>query len=321
MQTRRLGRSDLEVTVIMMGCWQAGKAQWSNVTDEDSIAAIRAAREAGINCFDTAEGYGGGHSERIVAQALGSHRQEVIIATKVGAGNLAPEKVATACEASLERLQTDYIDLYQIHWPSGSWGSPIVPIEDTMAALLELKEQGKIRAIGVSNFFGEQIEEALQHGRIDSLQPPYSLFWRPFEQNGTNEVCVKNEIGIIPYSPMAQGLLTGKFNQDNRPGEGDNRSGNALFKDPIYGKALAAVEQLRLIADKYGKTTGQLALQWLLSQTGVTSVIVGARNAEQVQGNVGAADFTIDEADLQEIDRIGRTVTDELKLDQTNMWK
>lgn len=321
MQTRRLGRSDLELTVVTMGCWQAGKAQWSNVTDEDSIAALRAALDAGINCFDTAEGYGGGHSERIVAQALEGRRDEVLIATKVGAHNLAPEKVAKTCEESLERLNTDRIDLYQIHWPSGSWGSPIVPIQDTMAALLKLQEQGKIRAIGVSNFKTQHIEEALQHGRIDSLQPPYSLFWRSFEENGTLETCVKNEIGIIPYSPLAQGLLTGKFNKDNRPGEGDNRANSALFKDPIYETALSAVDQLKPIAQKYGKTTGQLALAWLLAQPGVTSVIVGARNPEQVQGNIGAADFTIDEADLKEIDRIGRTVTDNLEDDQTNMWE
>jgi aryl-alcohol dehydrogenase-like predicted oxidoreductase len=320
MQKRRLGRSDLELTVLTMGCWQAGKDSWSNVTDEDSIAALRAAFDSGINCFDTAEGYGGGHSERIVAQALEGHRKEVILATKVGASNLAPEKVVTACEGSLERLSTDYIDLYQIHWPSGAWGSPVVPIEDTMAALLKLKEQGKIRAIGVSNFKGPQIEEALQHGRIDSLQPPYSLFWRSFEENGTFATCVKHDVSIIPYSPLAQGLLTGKFNQDNRPGEGDNRAGNVLFKDPAYGQAIAAVDQLRPIADKYGKTTGQLALQWLLSRPGVASVIVGARNAEQVQGNLDAATFVIDEADLQEIDRIGRTVTDNLEDDQTNMW-
>jgi aryl-alcohol dehydrogenase-like predicted oxidoreductase len=203
MQKRRLGRSDLELTVLTMGCWQAGKDSWSNVTDEDSIAALRAAFDSGINCFDTAEGYGGGHSERIVAQALEGHREEVILATKVGASNLAPEKVATACEGSLERLSTDYIDLYQIHWPSGAWGSSVVPIEDTMAALLKLKEQGKIRAI-VSRTSKVTRSRKLSTWRIDSLQPPYSLFWRSFEENGTFETCVKHDVSIIPYSPLAQ---------------------------------------------------------------------------------------------------------------------
>jgi len=318
MEKRRLGRSDLEVTVLTMGCWQAGKDQWTNVNDDDSIAAMRAAFDAGINFFDTAEAYGGGHSEKILAKALEGHRDEVLIATKVFPGNYTADKVQAACEASLERLQTDHIDLYQLHWPTGSWGTPIVPIEETLPPLLRLQEQGKIRALGVSNYNSAQIEEVLGVGRVESLQPPYSLFWRPFENNGTFQTCIENEIGIIAYSPLAQGLLTGKFNKDNRPD--DNRSGNVLFQGEVYDKALAAVDQLRAIASKYGKTTGQLSLQWLLSQPGVTSVIVGARTAEQVQDNVESAGFQISPEDIQEIDRIGRTVSDSLPEDKTNMW-
>ncbi|MBV9867201.1 MAG: aldo/keto reductase [Abitibacteriaceae bacterium] len=320
MEKRRLGRSDLEVTVLTMGCWQAGKSQWTGVTDEDSIAAIRAAIDAGINFLDTAEGYGSGHSEEIVAQAIEGRRDEVLIATKVSPHNLTTEKVVESCENSLKRLNTDRIDLYQIHWPAGSWGGPQIPIDETMVALTKLVEQGKVRALGCSNFNGQQIEEALQHGRLDSLQPPYSLFFRPYEFDGTFKTCVDNGVGIIAYSPLAQGLLTGKFNKDNRPGENDNRSGNALFKGETYDKALAAVDALKPIAKKYGKSTGQLSLQWLLAQPGVTSVIVGARTAEQVKDNISAADFQISPEDLQEIDRIGRTVTDTLPEDKTNMW-
>lgn len=318
MQKRRLGRSDLEVTVLTMGCWQAGKSQWTDVTDENSVAALRAAADAGINFFDTAEGYGDGHSEEIVAQALEGRRDNVLIATKVSPHNLFADKIAESCDNSLRRLKTDRIDLYQIHWPAGSWGGPQIPIEETMSALNKLKEQGKIRAIGVSNFNGEQIEEALQYGRIDSLQPPYSLLFRPFEANGTFATCIRHDIGIIAYSPLAQGLLTGKFNKDNRPD--DNRSGNALFNGDTYERALAAVEGLKPISAKYGKDTGQLSLQWLLAQPGVTSVIVGARTPEQVQGNVGAAGFEIALDDLREIDRLGRTVSDSLPVEQTNMW-
>lgn len=317
MQKRRLGRSDLEVTVLTMGCWQAGKSQWSNVTDEDSIAALRAAADAGFNFFDTAEGYGDGHSEEIVAQAL-EGRNDLLVATKVSPHNLYADKIREACDNSLRRLKRERIDLYQIHWPSGSWGGPKIPIEETMGALVQLREAGKIGAIGVSNFNGEQIEEALQYGRIESLQPPYSLFFRPFEFNGTVETCIKHGIGIIAYSPLAQGLLTGKFNKDNRPS--DNRGGNALFQGETYDKALAAVDALKPIATKYDVHTGHLALQWLLSQPGVTSVIVGARTPEQVQDNARAAEFKISPEDLQQIDRIGRTVTDELPVDKTNMW-
>lgn len=321
MQTRRLGRSDLEVTVLTMGCWQAGGAQWTDTNDDDSIKAMQAARDAGINFFDTAEAYGGGHSEEIVAQALKDSYDRILIATKVNAPNLAADKVAQSCEASLKRLQADKIDLYQIHWPAGQWGSPKIPIEETMGALLKLQEQGKIRAIGVSNFNSEQIKEALQFGRIDSLQPPYSLFWRQYEQNGTLQTCIDNDISVIAYSPLAQGLVTGKFNMNNRPEKGDNRSGSLLFQDPTYGKILEVVDQLKPIAEKYGVTTGQLATQWLLGQPGMTSAIVGARTPEQVQGNAKSGDFQISDEDRAAIDALGRSVTDNLPPDQTNMWE
>jgi aryl-alcohol dehydrogenase-like predicted oxidoreductase len=320
MQKRQLGQSGLEVSVLTMGCWQAGKSAWKDISDDDSIAALRAAYDAGINFFDTAEDYGSGHSEEIVAQALGDVRDKVFLATKLGFSNMAKEKVAPALENSLRRLQTDHIDLYQIHWPSGSWGSAVVPLEDTMGELVRLQEQGKIRALGVSNFGGDLIKETLELGRIESLQPPYSLFFRPYEFDGTFEVCRQNNIGIISYSSIAQGLLTGKFNQDNRPGEGDNRAGNVLFQGEHYERALQAVEQLKSIAEKYGATTGQLSIAWVLAQPGITSAIVGARNAEQVQDNAKAAELQISPDDLAEIERIGRTVTDELPEHKTNMW-
>ena len=318
MDKRQLGSSGQDWSVLTMGCWQAGGAQWENVEDEASIAAMRAAFDAGITAYDTAEAYNEGYSERILAQALGSKRDQIVIATKVAAGNLAHDKVIEACERSLKNLNTDRIDLYQIHWPAGTWGSPIVPIEETMRALNTLQEQGKIKAIGVSNFNGAQIEEALGFGRIDSLQPPYSLFWDAFERNGTFEVCSQRGVSVIPYSPLAQGLLTGKFNRDNRPG--DNRKGNALFQDPVFDHAVAAVEQLQPIADKHGVNTGQLSLAWLLAQPAVASVIVGARTPEQVEDNAKAAGVRLEDADVQAITRIGQSVTQHLPDAKTNMW-
>ena len=317
-EKRPLGQSGMEVTVVTFGGWQAGKSGWTNVDDGESIKAMRAALDSGINFFDTAEGYGDGHGEEVMGEAMQSVRDQVLFATKVS-GHKAKDVVA-ACDKSLKRLRTDHIDLYQIHWPSGSWGGDIVPVEDTMSAMVKLQEAGKIRAIGISNFSSAQIEEALQFGRVDSLQPPYSLFWRENEFNGTLQTCVKNNIGVIAYSPLAQGLLTGKFSKENRPGEGDNRNGNTLFKGEHYDRALSAVEQLKPIAQKYGVTTGQLSLQWLLGQPGMTSVIVGARTVEQVQGNAACAAFKIDEEDRAAIDAIGRTVTDELPEGKTNMW-
>ncbi|MGC9505248.1 aldo/keto reductase [Baaleninema sp.] len=228
METRQLGTSDVRITPILMGTWQAGKNMWTGIDDDQMVKAIRTAYESGITTIDTAEQYGDGYSERIVAKALSDVRDKVVYATKVFANHLKYDWVLEACHRSLENLNTDYIDLYQIHWPAGSWGSEIVPIEETMSALVKLKEDGKIRAIGVSNFSREQLAQASQYGRIDSLQPPYSLFWRNVETDGM-PYCVEQNISILAYSPLAQGLLTGKFGRDHQFEEGDHRAKNKLF--------------------------------------------------------------------------------------------
>ncbi|MFM7882850.1 MAG: aldo/keto reductase, partial [Microcystis panniformis] len=228
MQKRYLGQTNIEITPLLVGTWQAGKKMWAGIEDEESIRAIRAAFEAGITTVDTAEIYGEGHSESIVAQALSDVREQVIYATKVFANHLKYEQVIAACDRSLKNLQTDYIDLYQIHWPSGSWNTEIVPISETMTALNYLKAQGKIRAIGVSNFSRSQLEEASQYGRIESIQPPYSLFWRSVEKE-IMPYCVENNISILAYSPLAQGLLTGKFRNGYQLAAEDHRIKNKLF--------------------------------------------------------------------------------------------
>ena len=208
--------------------------------------------------------------------------------------------------------------MYQIHWPAGSWNSEIVPIEETMRALNDLKQQGKIRSIGVSNFNRQQIEEAAQFGQIDSLQPPYSLFWRWVEKDLT-PYCVENNISIIAYSPLAQGLLTGKFGPDHKFVEGDHRADNKLFANKEnYKRVQQALEKLRPIADKNNCTLGQLALAWLISQP-QANAIVGARNAEQAISNAEAGNVKLSAEYLAEIDTIGRTVTDHLD-DEPVMW-
>jgi len=310
MQHRQLGRTKIEISPIIFGGWQSGKSGWTGIDDKETIAAHRAAFDSGITTFDTAEAYGEGYSERILAQALAEKRDQITIATKVWAGNLKAEKVAEACERSLKNLNTDRIDLYQIHWPSGNFGSEIVPIEETMGALTQLKEQGKIRAIGVSNFSRVQLQEAAQFGRVDSLQPPYSLFWRQVEAE-TVPYCVDNKISILAYSPLAQGLLTGKFGRGHKFEEGDNRANNKLFQGETFERAQNALDKLRPLADKYGITLGQLSLAWLIAQP-QTSAIVGARNAEQAAQNAIGGDVEIDEDDLEAIDAVGRTVTDRL---------
>ncbi len=317
METRRLGTSNVKITPILMGTWQAGKSMWVGVEDAETIKAIRAAFDAGITTVDTAEVYGKGHSEQVVAEALADVRDQVTYATKVFANHLKYDQVIEACESSLTRLKTDYIDLYQIHWPSGSFKSEVVPIEETMNALNMLKEQGKIRAIGVSNFSRAQIEEAMQYGRIDSLQPAYSLFWRQVEKD-TVPYCVENNISILAYSSLAQGLLTGKFGRDHKFEEGDNRKDNKLFKGENYERAQQALDKLRPIAERHQCSLAQLSLAWLIAQP-QTNAIAGARNTEQAVGNASAADVDLSADELTEIDAIGRLVTEHLD-ENPVMW-
>ncbi|MBV9386725.1 MAG: aldo/keto reductase [Chroococcidiopsidaceae cyanobacterium CP_BM_ER_R8_30] len=317
MKKRPLGQTDIQITPIIMGTWQAGKKMWVGIEDSETIKAIRVAFEAGITTIDTAEVYGDGHSEQIVAQAVSDVRDQAVYATKVFANHLKYDQVIAACERSLKNLQTDYIDLYQIHWPAGTFNSEDVPIEETMSALNELKQQGKIRAIGVSNFSKAQLEEAAQYGRIDSIQPPYSLFWRVVEKE-TVPYCVEHNISIIAYSSLAQGLLTGKFEPNHKFDPEDNRAKNKLFQDGNYERAQQALEKLRPIAERHQTALGNLALAWLIAQP-QTNAIVGARNSKQSQENAKAADIELSADELKEIDAIGRIVTDHLD-ENPVMW-
>ena len=300
-----------------MGTWQAGKEMWVGIDDDQTTSAIRAAFEAGITTFDTAETYGKGHSERVLGAAVSDFRDRVILATKVFPNHLKSEQVIEACHRSLKNLKTDVIDLYQIHWPAGSFRTRAVPIGETMGALNQLKEEGKIRAIGVSNFSCRQLEEASQYGRIDSLQPPYSLFWRHVESDAM-PYCVENDITILAYSPMAQGLLTGKFAKDHQFQKGDHRARNRLFTPDNFQRALQALDRLRTLAEEKKVSLGQLALAWIISHAGACA-IAGARNAQQAVQNAAAADISLSENDLARLDETGRMVTDYLDNDPM-MW-
>ena len=318
MELRNLGTSEVKISPIIMGTWQAGKDMWVGIDDSETIKALRAAFEAGITTIDTAEYYGHGHSELVIGEALADVRDQLVYATKVFPNHLKYAQVVEACHLSLKNLRTEYLDLYQIHWPAGSWGTEHVPIEETMRALNDLKEQGKIRAIGVSNFSRAQLAEAGLYGRIDSLQPPYSLFWRQVERDA-RPYCVENDITILAYSSMAQGLLTGKFGINHKFAKGDHRSKNKLFKGENYQRVQQALERLRPIAEGNGISLGQLALAWLIAQPS-TCAIAGARNAEQVRQNAKAGEILLSSADLEEIDQIGRSVTEHLD-DNPVMWE
>ena len=318
MELRRLGQTEIKISPVLMGTWQAGKAMWTGIDDNETKKAIRAAYNAGINAFDTAEVYGNGHSERILGQALTGLRDKVIIATKVFSNHLRPNQIISACERSLKNLQTDYIDLYQIHWPPGSFGHAAVPMAEIMKALKELLKQGKIRAIGVSNFNRRQIEEAHRMGEIASLQPPYSLFWRQVENDAAG-YCRENGLSLLAYSPLAQGLLTGKFGPAHQFEKGDHRSANRLFQPANFQRAQAALKQLEPVAQAKGITLSQLALAWVIAQPN-TFAIAGARNAEQAVQNAEAAGIHLSAEELQTLDAISRSVTDHLD-DNPVLWK
>jgi aryl-alcohol dehydrogenase-like predicted oxidoreductase len=318
MELRNLGSSDIKISPIIMGTWQAGRDMWADIDDAETTRAIQAAVDAGVNTIDTAAVYGKGHSERVVGKAVGERRPQVVIATKVFANELQYDQVIAACEHSLANLQTDYIDLYQIHWPSGSFGSPVVPIEETMRALTALKEQGKIRAIGVSNFSRIQLEEAMAFGDIVSLQPPYSLLWRHVEADAM-PVCAAKGLSILAYSPMAQGILTGKFGPDHRFKRGDHRRANRLFQEPVFTRVQDALAALQPIAERHTITLGQLALAWVIAQPGACA-IAGARNADQALENAQAGAVSLTPEDLAEMDRISLQVTAQLD-DNPVLWK
>jgi aryl-alcohol dehydrogenase-like predicted oxidoreductase len=318
MECLPLGKSQIVITPILMGTWQAGKSQWGGIRDSETTQAIRTAFDLGITTFDTAPLYGRGHSERILAKALSDVRHQVIYATKIPPSHLRYKKVFEACHQSLRNLDTDHIDLYQIHWPAGSFGSKAVPIEETMEALAALRKEGKIRAVGVSNFSKKQLKSANLCTPIDSIQSPYSLFWRHAEQE-IIPYSRKKGITVLAYAPMAQGLLTGKFGHGHRFPKGDHRSTNRLFQTENLARALGALEQLRAIADSLMVTLGQLALAWVLAQRG-TCAIAGARNTGQVRQNAKATQVVLTKKIISEMDRISRSVTDHID-DNPVMWE
>ena len=309
MQTRQLGKDGPFLTEIGFGAWAIGGPWswgWGRQDDADSIAAIHRALDLGINWIDTAAIYGLGHSEEVVAKAVEGRRDDVFIATKCGLvwddrenvkNNLQPESIRKEAEASLRRLKTDVIDLYQIHWPD-----PNASAAKAWETMAQLKAEGKVRYIGVSNFDVPLLKKCLKIAPVQSLQPPYNLLKRKVESD-ILPFCRENDIGVLVYSPMASGLLTGKFDP-NRLAPDDWRRKSADFKEPGLSKRLDFVEKLRPIAEKHGKTVGNLAIAWTLMNPAVTSAIVGARTAQQVEENVQAADWRLTAEELREIDQL-----------------
>ncbi len=314
MQTRQLGASDLFITPIGFGSWAIGGAgyafAWGAQDDAESVAAIQRALDLGINWIDTAAVYGLGHSEEIVAKALKGRSNRPYVFTKCSrvwdargqiGSSLKADSLRRELEASLRRLQTDVIDLYQVHWPQ-----PDEDIEEGWSTLARFQAEGKVRYLGVSNFNVAQMRRAQAIAPITSLQPPYSLIRREIEQE-ILPFCAEQHIGVIVYSPMASGLLTGKMTPEriaNLPDD-DWRKRDDRFREPQLSRNLRVAQVLRDIGQRHGRSAAEAAIAWTLRQPAVTGAIVGARRPAQVEEIVGAADFRLSAEELNELEQRG----------------
>ena len=312
MQTRKLGNSDLNITAIGFGAWAIGGGGWAFAwgaqDDRDSVATIREALDLGINWVDTAAVYGLGHSEEVVAKALEGVSKRPYVFTKCGrvwdenkqiGKRLKAASIRAECEASLKRLKVDVIDLYQVHWPE-----PPEDIDEGWQTMVKLKEEGKVRWIGVSNFSAEQMAQVSKFGPLTSLQPPYSMI-RPEVEESVLPYCLANNIGVIAYSPMASGLLTGAMNRERiaaMPADDWRKEKNANYQEPRLTRNLNLVELLKGIGAKHGRTPGEVAVAWVLRHPAVTGAIVGARRPGQLKELVGAADWRLTPEEVNAID-------------------
>lgn len=321
MQYRKLGHSDLEVSAITFGAWAAGGWMWGSTDRNEAIDAIRASYQVGVTSIDTAPIYGQGVSEEIVGEAIkGFSRDKVQILTKFGmrwdlakgdfgfksykndgeaidvykyAGK---ESIIYECEQSLKRLGTDYIDLYQIHWPDST-----TPIDETFEAVSKLIDQGKIRFAGVCNYDAAQMAEAEKTLQLVSNQIPFSMVNRDIEKE-TVPYCIANNKSILAYSPLERGLLTGKITSDYKFKDGDHRAGHAHFQPDFVEKTNQLLDKIKPIAEKHNASLGQLVLRWTIERPGITIALAGARNAEQAVQNAEAININLSKEELKTID-------------------
>ena len=305
MNHREIGKSGVKVSELIFGCWSMGGDYFGAVNDSESVRCIRTSIEAGVDSFDNAELYGDGRAEEVLGKALqGIDRSKLTLISKAWTTHFGKEEMVKACVRTLRRLCTDYLDIYFLHYP---------PKEQSIAEAMEnigaLKEKGLIRAVGVSNFSLEELNEAQKYGVVDVIQPCYSLLWRYIDRD-ILPYCIENGIGVIPYSTLAQGLLTGRFHKDSVFDDGRRKA--ALFQPGIYEKCLEVADFVVKTAAKYGKTAAQAGINWLINTPGITAPIVGGTNERHALENTGAADFTLSAEDYRAIDEKSRVFTDNM---------
>jgi aryl-alcohol dehydrogenase-like predicted oxidoreductase len=304
MEYYKLGNTNLSVSKIALGCWGfAGGNMWGSQEEDDSIATVHAALDSGINFFENAQGYGNGYSEEALGKALKGCRHKAVIATKISAVTAAEQGIEAACEESLRRLQTDYIDLLQPHWPYRH-----MPVEETYKAFTKLREAGKIRAFGVSNYGVGDLTKILQYGKVASNQLPYSLLFRAIEYE-IQPLCVHEKVGILCYSALLHGLLAGKYETpaDVPDGRGrtrhfsKNRPGTRHNEDGCEMEVFEAIDRIREIATEVGLPMSQVSVAWVLQRPAVASVIAGARRPEQIRETALASDLHLDQSVIRRL--------------------
>lgn len=307
MKYTKLGKTDITISRITHGCMELGGGRWKTLDRETNINLLRTAIENGINSFDTAEGYGAGASELIVGEALKECRRNCVIATKVLPDHLHAADVRKAAESSLKRLGTDYIDLLYVHWPNAA-----IPLEETLGEFVKLKEEGKIRAIGVSNFNLEQMKEAMAITRIDALQPEYNLLQRKIE-DGLLTYCAQNEISVLSYNSIAKGILSGVFHFGGvKLDPEDFRNEKPLFMADNLKTEIPLLERLKEVAGVHNATISQIAAAWVLARHGMSSAIIGTQNAKHFVENIRSVDIDLTEDEIAVLGNISNTVIGQL---------
>lgn len=305
MKYRKLGTSDLNVSVVGLGTWALGSDFFGSVDDADGIATIQAALDAGVNLIDTAPAYGSGHSEEVVGKAIAGRRDRAIVATKIGVYRRGPEYVRdlsvkslrSQLEDSLRRLKVETIDLYQIHWPD-----PKTPLGDALPELERMQKEGKYRHLGVSNFSVKQMEEARSYMEIVSLQPHYSILERTIDAE-VLPYCRRSNIGVLGYGTLAAGILTGKFREIPRLSSGDTRdSFYHFFKEPVWGRTQSFLDVLREMSSETGVPVSRLTIAWTVQRPGMTCALVGAKRPDQARENAAAGSVELSEAHIAAID-------------------
>jgi aryl-alcohol dehydrogenase-like predicted oxidoreductase len=315
MEYRQFGQTGIQISPLGIGCWEIGGG-YGSIEETEFMAAVNRALDLGINCFDTAEAYGFGASEKSLAKALGGRRKEAVITTKFGVGypeapnyrDGSRKRVMESIEKSLKNLGSDFVDVYLIHWPDRN-----TPFDETMRALDDLVKQGKVRAVGLSNFRLEEIKACMSARRVDIVQ----YCWNMFDRRMATEIfpyCRENNIGVMAYGSLAYGMLTGTFTEEMTFEKGDWRSKRGqlanlnlfqhLFGPDQYLKNLRAVAELKAMAQRYGKSLPQFALRWTLSNPVISTALVGCRNTREVDDNAGALGWSISDADMKEIDAV-----------------